>query len=63
MGFTEKSDFQGGSQKKQYVGGNCLKRETWIVCRFRQGELGKKEGVDVLKGHWYPNAHFEAYLN
>ena len=29
--------------KNQYIGGDCQKRGTWIVCRFKR-ELGKKEG-------------------
>ena len=31
----------GGSQKKQYVGGNCLKRGAWTVCRFKGAGLAK----------------------
>ena len=23
--------------KKQYIGGNCLKRQAWTVCRFKGG--------------------------
>ena len=33
-GFTERSDFQGGFTKNQYIGGDCLKRGdgAWTVC-------------------------------
>ena len=41
--------FTGGSQKKQYTGGNCLKRKAWTVCRFKR-RLYKKEGVVFLRG-------------
>ena len=27
----------GGGMKNQYIGGNCLKRETWAVFRFKGG--------------------------
>ena len=45
-GFTEKFNFQGGSPKTNIEEGrDCLKREdTWTVCRFKGGGLGKKEG-------------------
>ena len=39
-----KTHFLGGSsQKKQYIGRNCLKSGAWTVCRFKGGGLGKKE--------------------
>ena len=28
---------EGGSQKIQYVGGNCLRMGAWTVCRFKGG--------------------------
>ena len=32
--------------KNQYIGGNCLKKGAWTVCRFKGGGgLGEKEGV------------------
>ena len=35
----------GGLTKKQCIGGNCLKRGAWTVCRFKGlGELGEKRG-------------------
>ena len=50
MGVHWKIWFLGGCMKNQYIGGvNCLKREAWIVCRFKRG-LGKKEGMMFLKG-------------
>ena len=33
----------GGHKKKQYIGGNCLKRGAWTVCQFKGRELGKRE--------------------
>ena len=27
--------FLGGDQ---YIGGNCLKRQGWTICRFKEGE-------------------------
>ena len=41
----KKLNIQGGSPKKQYRGGNCLKRGAWTFCRFSGwvGGLGKKE--------------------
>ena len=50
MGFTEKSDFQEGFTKKQYIGGDCLKSRAWTVCRFERVDLGKKEGGGVFEG-------------
>ena len=40
LGFTEKSDFQGGFMKNQYKGGGALKRGAWTVCRFKEGGGG-----------------------
>ena len=47
--FTEKSSYNGGLTKNQYVGEECLggrggRWEVWTVCRFKW-ELGKKVGV------------------
>ena len=43
-GFTEKSDFHGGSQKTIYRGA-LPKKGAWTVCRFKGGGgLGKKGG-------------------
>ena len=45
--------FQGGFTKNQDIGGNCLKREAWAVCKFRGGGGGrgglskKEEGADA----------------
>lgn len=33
----KKIQFLGGFTRKQYIGTNCLKRETWIVYRFKGG--------------------------
>ena len=33
---------KGGSQKKQYIGGNHLKRWACTVCRFKGGGLAKE---------------------
>ena len=41
--------FRVGFPKNQYIVGNCLKRGTWTVSRFK-GRLGKKEEVVFLKG-------------
>ena len=49
LGFTEKSNFQGGVTKKQHRGGNCLKRGSWTGCRFK-GRFGEKERVVFLRG-------------
>ena len=45
-GFTEKSDFQGGGFiKKQYTGGNCLKRgEDWTFADLRGAWKKRGEG-------------------
>ena len=50
----------GDSQKNNIEGrlGDCLKRGAWTVCRFKGG-LGKKEGVGVFEGGWYPNVCYE----
>ena len=45
--FTEKSNYNGGLTKNQYVGEDCLgggRWEVWTVCVFKW-ELGKKVGV------------------
>ena len=31
--------------KKQYIGGNCLKRGAWAVCRFKGGGLAKESNA------------------
>ena len=36
--------------KNRYGRGNCLKREAWIVCRFKGRGLAEKEGVVFLRG-------------
>ena len=40
----------GGHTKKQYVavGGNCLKREAWTVCRFNGGGLAKESNAPYV---------------
>ena len=36
--------------KKQYIGGDCLKREgTWTVCRFKKG-TSQESGGGVFEG-------------
>ena len=45
------------SQKKIYVGRNCLKRGAWTVCRFKSG-IGKQEVVLFLTEDWYSNVHY-----
>ena len=40
----------GGIHEKPISMGDCLKRGTWTVCRFKGGGLGKKEGRMFLKG-------------
>ena len=50
--FTEKSDFYGGGrvhEKNNIYGGDCLKRRTWTVCRFKR-RLGEKKRVVFLRG-------------
>ena len=34
-----------GLKKKQYRGGNCLKRGAWIVCRFEGGGSAKENNA------------------
>ena len=37
---------RGGSPKKQYIGGNCLKKVAWTVCRFKRvGQQRRGDGV------------------
>ena len=55
-----KMKFLGGElTKNQYMGGNCLKRGAWTVCRLNGG-FGKKEGGDVFErgGVDTPNKHY-----
>ena len=33
--------------KNQYIGGYCIKRGAWTVCRFKRGEGGGLRGVDT----------------
>ena len=48
MGLTGKSDCyggEGGSQKTNIQGRNCVKWEAWTVCSIKSwGELAKKRG-------------------
>ena len=40
----------GGHQDNPIFRGNCLKKGgAWKVCRFKEGELGKKEGGGVFE--------------
>ena len=54
MGLLENPFFRkrggGGHTKKQYVavGGNCLKREAWTVCRFKGGGLAKESNAPYV---------------
>ena len=49
MGVHWKIQFLGGGfTKKQYIWGNCLKKEAWTVCRFNTG-VDKKEWSGVFK--------------
>ena len=36
---------EGGVTKKQYIGGTCLKKGAWTVCRFKRGLAEKEEGA------------------
>ena len=37
--------------KNQHIeGSDCLKRGTWIVCRFKGGGLPRKRGMVFLRG-------------
>ena len=50
MGSLE-SPFLGDgwwSQKKQYIGGNCLKMGAWTVYRFKGGDLAKKRVMHLM---------------
>ena len=44
MGVYWKIIFLWGFTKKQCIEGNCLKRGTWTVCRFRGGGAWWKRG-------------------
>ena len=49
--------------KNQYRGGNYPKGGgAWTVSWFKVGGLDKKEGVVLLRGRWYPNAHYGVCL-
>ena len=47
MGSLKNPIFRGVT-KNQYIGGNCLKRWAWTLCRFRGGGLAKKRGGVVF---------------
>ena len=47
--------FREGLTKKQYKGGNYLKRGAWTVCKFKSG-LGKKKG-GVFEAELLPPTH------
>ena len=50
MGFTQKSNFQGGRElQKLNKQGDCLKRGAWTVCRFKRG-LDKNERSGIFDG-------------
>ena len=54
LGFHWKIQLLGGFTKKQYRGGDCLKRGAWTVCQYIRGGLGKKEGGGVFEGWLIP---------
>ena len=58
MGVHWKIQFLEGCMKNNILGVNCLKGESWIVCRFKRA-LGKKEILKFLRWGWDPNAHYE----
>ena len=35
----------GGGHKKQYIGGNCLKKGPGAVCRYKGSSLAKKRAM------------------
>ena len=52
-GLTENPIFRGEFTQKQYIGGNCLKRDAWAVFRFKRvgggaGGLDKKKEVVIF---------------
>ena len=49
FGIHSKIRLLGGDLQKTNIEGDCLKRGSWIVCRF-EGRLGKKDGGGVFKG-------------
>ena len=59
LGFTEKSDFNGGCSRKTNIEkGDCLKRGLDSLLIWGGG-IGKKEGVVFLRGVGLtPNAHY-----
>ena len=46
FGVHRKIRLVGGFTKNQYIGGrgDCLKSETWTVCRFKRVLRKKEEG-------------------
>ena len=48
----------GEVTKNQYKEGNCLKRESWTLWRFKGGPWQKNRGGGVEGGLWYPNAQY-----
>ena len=53
MGVHRKIQFsEGRFTKKQYIGGNCLKRGggTWTACRFKEGAWKKSGWGGIFEG-------------
>ena len=41
--------------KNQYIGGDCLKRGAWTVCRFKRGLARKQKGRGgIFEGELIP---------
>ena len=49
LGLTETFDFQAGegSRKDNIKKEDCLKREAWTVCWFKEEVARNREGVDT----------------
>ena len=53
----------GGFTKKQYRGGDCLKRGAWTVWKFKEeGVWQEREGGVFEGGCWYPDAHYGLFV-
>ena len=61
MGVHWKIWFSGGGVRKKAINrGNCLKRQSWTVCRLKGGGgVRWKRGGGVFEGAWYSNVYYE----
>ena len=62
MGVHRKIWFLEWGLWKTNILGGMPKKEAWAVCRFKRGGLAKKRRGCYFEEGWYPNVHYDWWL-